>query len=82
MTALLKTEDKAAVVAKILSGIDPIAEFDYTDRNGKTTRRRVKLNDFKADSNGNYVWYNFAENGHGGGFRSFKAGRIRNLKLL
>lgn len=83
MNTKLDALDSLFVASRILVGEDAVAEFNYTDKRGETTFRRVKVDSVKADDHGNFVWYNYSDgSGHGGGHRAFRADRISNFRFV
>lgn len=79
----LDSTDALYVAARILAGEDAVAEFNYEDKHGQMTFRRVKVDSVKTDDNGNFIWYNYSDgNGHGGGHRAFNAERINNFRFV
>ena len=82
MNTKLDAIDSLFVASQILVGNDAVAEFNYTDKSGKTTFRRVKVDSVKADDHGNFVWYNYSDGDHGGGHRAFRADRISNFRFV
>ena len=79
----LDATDKLYVAARILAGDDAIAEFNYEDKYGHVTFRRVKVDSVVTDDHGNFVWYNYSDGGgKGGGHRAYNAERINGFRFV
>jgi predicted DNA-binding transcriptional regulator YafY len=78
----LDPTDSLYVAARILAGEEAVAEFNYEDKNGQVTFRRVKVDSVVTDDHGNFVWYNYSDGGKGGGHRAFNAERINGFRFV
>jgi hypothetical protein len=79
----LDATDKLYVAARIINGEEAIAEFNYEDKFGCITHRRVKVDSVVTDNHGNFVWYNYSDGGgNGGGHRAFNAERINGFRFV
>jgi hypothetical protein len=79
----LDATDKLYVASRILLGQEAIAEFNYEDKFGYVTHRRVKVDSVTTDKHGNFIWYSYSDGGgHGGGHRAFNAERINGFRFV
>jgi hypothetical protein len=79
----LDATHKLYVAARILAGEEAVAEFNYEDKYGQVTPRKVKVDSVVTDDHGNFVWYNYSDGGgKGGGHRAFNAERINGFRFV